>query len=65
MTANQVIRQNGVTFTFHNGMAFFPQQSMQPQPASPVTAIQNHVEPAPVYATGDCLLLSSSFNSYG
>ncbi|XP_073977542.1 boule homolog, RNA binding protein isoform X2 [Rhodnius prolixus] len=53
MTANQVIRQNGVTFTFHNGMAFFPQQSMQPQPASPVTAIQNHVEPAPVYATGN------------
>ncbi|KAK9496670.1 hypothetical protein O3M35_013070 [Rhynocoris fuscipes] len=52
MPTNQIVRQNGVTFTFHNGMAFFPQQAIHSQATSPVTHIQNHVESTPVYATG-------------
>lgn len=46
---SQVYRHNGVTFTFHNGMAFFP----QPPPPAPQTVPQTaHVEPSPVFQQG-------------
>ncbi|XP_014276951.1 uncharacterized protein [Halyomorpha halys] len=41
----QVYRHNGITFTFHNGMAFFPQPSTPVPPSS-------HVEPSPVFQSG-------------
>lgn len=41
----QVYRHNGITFTFHNGMAFFPQPS---PPVPPST----HLEAPPVFQSG-------------
>lgn len=41
-----VYRQNGVTYTFHNGTAFFPQPGPQQLPSA------SHIEPSHVFQQG-------------
>ncbi|XP_014255682.1 ecdysone-induced protein 75B isoform X2 [Cimex lectularius] len=65
---NQVCRQNGVTYTFLNGVAYFPHQAVPPQTAQPMTPLPaNHVEHSPVYTaagTYSGLPQSNSGQSY-